>query len=183
MKSRLFIIIVLFILTNCSDDQTADNRNYIQKTSVDTINYFDFQFAKVYAFATIDPFDPNNVFYTGKMEMSKFRDTINRSLDIKQIKYLGETLSGKLNKDTTSEKLLADCFYPRHNIIFLNEKDSLLNYISVCFECNRVKASKYSKASMDNYADFFNSVGLKVFNRPDYYKTYYDSLNKLGPKR
>lgn len=178
MTNKLLIIIALFLLTNCSSDKQVDSKADIQIIAVDTINYFDFQFVKVYAFATVDPFDPNNVFYTGKMETSKFHDTINRVLDIKQIKYLGEVLSGKLNKDTTTENFLADCFYPRHNIIFLNEKDSLVNYISVCFECNRVKASKYGKASMDNYADFFNSIGLKVFDRPDHYKTYYDSLNK-----
>jgi hypothetical protein len=181
MKDRLLIIIALFFLTNCSDEKIPDKKT--ENKPLDTINYLDFKFAKVSAFATVDPFDPNDVFYTKKMDPSKFHDTINRDLDDKQIKYLGEILSGKLNKDTTTERLLADCFYPRHNIIFLNDQDSIVNYISVCFECNRVAASKYGKASMDNYSDFFNSVGLKVFDRPDYYKTYYDSLSKLRPNR
>lgn len=169
---------MLFILTNCSDIKTDE-----YKTSIDTINYLDFKFSKVIAFATVDPFAPAEMYMysTKKMNLSKFGDTISRTLDNSQIDFLAKILSGKLNRDTLPDP--ADCHNPRHNIIFLNDKDSVLNYISVCFECITMRSSKPHKASFNNFADFFNSLGLKVFDRPDYYKQYYDSLNKLRPNR
>lgn len=183
MKNGLLIVIALIYLTNCSDNKTIVIDTVIPKDSLETINYFDFKFATVRAFATVSAFDYSNIYFDKTADFSKFHDTISRSLDSKQVEYLRELLSGKFDKDTATIITVADCFYPRHNIIFLNDKDSIINYISVCFECNQVKASKYARASMDNYSDFFNSIGLKVFLRPDYYEAYYDSLNKLKTKK
>ena len=165
MKNKLLAIITSFFLTNCSDNKTVDTVTDVPKDTAETINYYDFKFAKVRAFATVSAFDYSTIYFDKTVDFSKFHDTISRSLDNKQVEYLGELLNGKFDKDTTSNDAVADCFYPRHNIIFLNDKDSVINYISVCFECNQIKASKYPRASMDNYADFFNSIGLKVFGR------------------
>jgi len=181
MTNRLLILISLFILTNCSGDKSADNNATADKNSADTINYLDFKFSKVIAFATVNPFDLNELYGTKKMVISKFGDTISRTLDSSQTKYLVNVLNGKSKKDPPFES--ADCHNPRHNIAFLDNKDSVLNYVSVCFECRTIISTKQHKGSFNGYEDFFNSIGLKVFDRADYYKQYYDSLNSLRPNR
>jgi hypothetical protein len=179
LRQTLIIICISLTAICCSDEKPRIKETTPTKTNIDTLNYVDFKYSKVNAFATVKPFDYIQLYFDKKIDLSKFGDTINRTLNEFQTKYLCDLLSGKYNTDTATTRIVADCFYPRHNIIFLNDKDSVVNYLSVCFECNIVKGSKGHKASMQNLSDFFNSLGLKVFDRPDYYKSYYDSLAKI----
>ncbi len=171
-------------MTGCFENKSANNISAESENPIDTINYLDFKFTKVIAFATVNPFDDPTQMYrssTNKMDLSKFGDTISRTLDNSQIDLLSKMLSGKLNRDTLPDP--ADCHNPRHNIVFLNESESVVQYISVCFECSTVRSSKTQKASFKNFENFFNSIGLKVFYYPEYHKQYYDSINKLRPNK
>jgi hypothetical protein len=179
----LALISVLFIC--CSNPQGSEESVVpVSDTVWVTVtpqNYLDFTYAKAFAFATVDPFDYSEFFQSETMDPSQFHDTISVSLDSKKISFLNDLLSGKQRKPYPKGMVVeaaADCFYPRHNIIFLDENDSIVNYISVCFECGNMKQSKPHLADMENMETFFNTVGLKVFDRPDLYSEYYGSLRK-----
>lgn len=181
MTNRLLIIIAFFVLTNCSGDKSTDNKTDVPENAADTINYVDFNYSKVIAFATVDPFDPNYLYGQKKMNLSDFGDTISRTLDQSQTSKLINILNGKTKREGVIEG--ADCHNPRHNIAFLNSVDSVLNYVSVCFECRTIISTKPQKGSFVSYEEFFNSIGLKVFDRADYYRVYYDSIARLRPHR
>jgi len=182
-KQIIYLFLICVASVRCGNNNTVDKDAIINDTDWVTVtpkNYLDFNYSKVIAFATVDPFDYSEL-WGENINLSKFHDTISKTLDSTQVVFLNDLLSGRHRKPYTKEtgKDIADCFYPRHNIIFLDQQDSAINYISVCFECGNRKQSKAALADMENYETFFNSIGLKVFDRPDYYKQYYDSLNKL----
>lgn len=187
LKKRFYILTIILVLIVACSDHKVDEKN--SENSSDTVwmsvtpkNYLDFKYSKAIAFATVDPFDYSDLYFSKTIDPSKFHDTINITLDSLQINYLNDLLSGRHRKPYPKGELarsVADCFYPRHNIIFLDKHDSVVNYISICFECGNTKQSKPDLADMDNMQSFFNSIGLKVFDRPDFYSQYYDSMNKL----
>ncbi len=187
IRKTIYILTILVGLVSCSDHKPTERK--IEKNSEDSVwititpkNYLDFEYSKAIAFATVDPFDYSDLYFSKTIDPSKFHDTISLLLNSVQINYLNDLLSGRKRKPYPKggiESVVADCFYPRHNIIFLNNKDSIVNYISICFECGNSKNSKANLADMDNMHAFFDSIGLKVFYRPDYYRQYYDSLHNL----
>lgn len=187
LRQTIYILTILSGLIGCSDNKVTEKRT--EKLSDDTVwvtvtpkNYLDFEYSKAIAFATVDPFVHSDLYFSKTIDTSKFHDTVSILLDSVQTNYLNDLLSGRRRKPYPkggTERSVADCFYPRHNIIFLDKKDSVVNYISICFECGNSKQSKSNLADMDNMRSFFDSIGLKVFDRPDYYGQYYDSLYKL----
>jgi hypothetical protein len=183
-------MLVLTLLVGCSGNKVnrPETEKLSEKTELDTvtpINYLDFEYSKVIAFATVDPFDYSELYFSSTLDLSKFHDTISKLLNSEQVNYLNDLLSGRHRKPISNAETVqigADCFYPRHNIIFLDEKDSIIHFISVCFECGNSKQSKSDLADMDNMQSFFDSVGLAVFDSPDYHVEFYNSLNKLKKK-
>ncbi len=186
----LSIFILVGLYSNCSGEQKSVEK---PQNPIDTNlvyitpkNYLDFTYSKVVAFATVQAFDYSELYFEKTMDMSKFHDTISKTLNKNQIEYLNDILSGKYrkpyHKDSISEVLVADCFYPRHNIVFLDKKDSVINYISICFECGNRKISKTNLAHMNDMKAFFDSIGLRVFDRPDEYDVYYDSIHKYNKR-
>jgi hypothetical protein len=185
-KTICILAILLGLTFGCSENKVAekkaDNAPDTVWVTVKPENYLDFEYSKAIAFATVSPFDYSDLYFSRTMDPSQFHDTISIRLDSLQTAYLNDILSGRHRKPYPqggTEQAVADCFYPRHNIIFLDKRDSIVNYISVCFECGNTKQSKSDLADMDNMQAFFDAIGLKVFDRPDYYEQHYDSLNKL----
>ncbi len=186
LEQAICILMVCILFISCADNKMVES----QKTAVTdsnwiTItpkNYLDFNYSKVIAFATVNPYDYSNLYFSKNIDITKFHDTISKTLNNEQILYLNNILSGRYNKPYLKknvEQVAADCFYPRHNIIFLNNQNRVVNYISICFECRNAKQSKSYLADNDNMKIFFDSIGLTVFDRPDYHKQHYDSLNKV----
>lgn len=143
--------------------------------------YIDFSYDYVNAFCSADPMDMSLLTLWSDTFNFHASDTLNVRLNSDQIVELEKVLSGDrraLAAKSTDEMTttVADCFYPRHNIIFVKKPDTIVNYISVCFECNRANTSKNSRESMNNLETYFNSIGLRVFKRPDYYSEFIDSL-------
>lgn len=175
---RFFVMISICLLfTNCKkdiSDKKVKNNTEQQKLK----DYIDFQYDEVIAFANINPMDYYDGDFNKELDIKKFKDTISVKLNSAQIKELNDILSGRKNKNTDSAMQVADCFYPRHSILFLNQ-NKIVNHIVVCFECNQVKGSKPTKASMENYQNFFNSLGLKMFDNPIEHSTYYDSIQQV----
>ncbi|MBB6371351.1 hypothetical protein [Chryseobacterium shigense] len=180
---KLFSLIVLCLLiAGCK----KDSENKVVKTKItqnkNLKDYIDFEYDEVIAFASVNPMDYYDGDFDRELNVKKFKDTVSRKLNPAQIRELNDILSGRKNQKIYSVAAIADCFYPRHNIIFLN-KNKLVNHIVVCFECNRIKGSKPSLASMKNFRDFFNSLGLKVFDNPIEHSAYYDSIQLMHKKK
>jgi hypothetical protein len=179
---RIFIILTASsLLIGCKKDQSKSEVTSNVNKNKNHKDYIDFKYDKVIAFASVNPMDYFDVDFDKELDVKKFKDTISRKLDLNQIKKLNDILIGKQDDDLSDPVVSADCFYPRHNIIFLKE-EKIVNYISVCFECNQIKSSKPTSAKMQNFADFFNSINLKMFYSPIEHKEYYDSLKLINNK-
>lgn len=169
---RLFTLIsIALFFISCKNDKVVKD-SHKQKNLKD---YIDFPYDKVIAFATVNPMDYYDGNFDKELDVKKLKDTISITLNSVQIKDLNDILSGRRNQEKEATMKVSDCFYPRHNIIFLNQ-DKIVNHITVCFECNQVKGSKTPSADMKNYQDFFGSLGLKVFDNPIEHSEYYDSI-------
>lgn len=170
----LTILILCLLLVGCKEYKATESLKKATVKKQNLKDYIDFEYDQVIAFATVDPMEYHE---TGAkdLDFNKFHDTISRKLSPAQIKKLNTILSGKENKNDDSP-LHADCFYPRHNIAFLDKDKKVVNHILICFECNNIESSKPSLASMKNYEDFFNSLGLKVFYSPFEHADYYNSI-------
>jgi hypothetical protein len=174
-KTTLKILLLSVLLWSCSQEIPEDDHWPKIKRQPEITNFVDFPYSKVIAFGASNVMLGGEFFMERKLDLSKFEDTVCITLNENQIKSLTEISSGRLNKDTLVD-YGADCFVPRHNIIFLNEKDSVLHYICVCFDCGRIIGSKKQLGSLDNYIAFFNSIGLNGFADPTRYKGFLDSL-------
>lgn len=181
MKRIFIILAVSLLLIGCKKDQSKTEVNSNVTKNKNRRDYIDFKYDKVIAFASVNPMDYFDGDFDKELDVKKFKDTISRNLDLNQIKKLNNILSGKQDDDLSDPAVSADCFYPRHNIIFLKE-EKIVNYISICFECNQIKSSKPTSAKMQNFADFFNSINLKMFYSPIEHKEYYDSLKLVNNK-
>lgn len=178
LKSKFaFFFLGVALMLSCGQNEPAKNNadTVAPKANIPISNYIDFKYSKVIAFATVDPMDSPNL-QKGNA-FPGFHDTISRTLDSLQILALNDVLSGRKGIAPDSAAV-ADCFYPRHNIVFLDNAGHVLHYLAICFECNRRKASKSTPASMESLAALFNSIGLPVFDRPDWHSQYYDSIAK-----
>lgn len=174
MARIIFLLICFTLLINCNEKKQAEDSQFTNNKPQNLRSFIDFKYDQVIAFATVNPMEQPNI---NDFNLDKFKDTISRRLDSNQIHTLNDILSGK-EKNSEDNLGVADCFYPRHNIVFLN-KNKVVNYILICFECNDVKSSKPTFASMKNYEDFFNSLGLKAFHDPFEHATYYDSIKPI----
>ncbi|WP_267403496.1 MULTISPECIES: hypothetical protein [unclassified Chryseobacterium] len=180
MVRTFYIIFFCLFIVSCKKDNVNElvKSNFAQNKNLK--DYIDFKYDKVIAFVSVNPMDYYDGDFDKELNVKKFKDTISKTLKPFQIKYLNDILSGRENQNPFASVIFTDCFYPRHNLIFLKDK-KIINYISVCFECNNIKSSKPPHANMKNYIAFFNSINLKMFNNPIEHSKYYDSI-KLAHK-
>ena len=178
---RFYILLILFLIS-CKKDKdkfVVENKTNEKQNLKD---YIDFKYDKVIAFASVDPMDYYDDDFNEKIDVKKFKDTISKTLNATQIKNLNDILSGRKNLKIDSVTTVADCFYPRHNVIFLKD-EKIINDIVVCFECNKIKSTKLPLANMYNLEKFFNSIGLKVFYNPLEHAEYYNYLKFTKKKK
>lgn len=175
------LIIFCLFLINCKNDRQKKVGENLPIKKQNLKDYIDFKYDKVIAFASVNPMDYYGDDFNEKIDVKKFKDTISKTLNSTQIKDLNDILSGRKNQKIDSAAVAADCFYPRHNIIFIKDK-KVISHIVVCFECNQIKSNKIPLASMENLEEFFNTIGLKVFYNPIEHKKYYDSLKLINKK-
>jgi hypothetical protein len=175
MKLHSILIICICIILSCKNETNinSESSNIILSDTNHT-NWIDFKFDSIIVFATVDPFliipQSNN-----KIDLSNIKDTISITLSNNQISILDSVVNGRC-KVVEKEILPADCFNPRHNIIFF-KNDSIINFISVCYECGNYNSSKKGiTGGLESFRYFFEKLGLKVFDRPDFHSKFYDSL-------
>ena len=166
LKYSSFILFT-FLFWGCTDLDKSSNSSTNKKSQT------------VIAFAKLGSFDYSDFENQKQIVPKKFQDTISHILTNTEISYLQKLLDGQLTNDSSTIHSEADCFYPRHNILYIDENGKLTDYILICFECSKIKSTKTNKASLSNFETFFNSIGLKTFNTPDNHYKFYDSLLKI----
>ncbi len=146
MIKLLTVTIFYFIVVGCKNSKEINlkEKQLVQKSNLN--DYIDFEYDKVIAFASVQPMDYFGDDFDKKIDLAKFTDTISKTLNSSQIQDLNTILSGRKNNDA-DQIAVADCFYPRHNILFLN-KGKTITHVSVCFECNIIKSNKKPLAKM-----------------------------------
>jgi hypothetical protein len=86
LRQTIYIFTILSGLVSCSDNNVTEKwtENLFDDTVWVTVkpkNYLDFEYSKVKAFATVDPFDYSELYFAKKLDPSKFHDTISVTLD------------------------------------------------------------------------------------------------------
>lgn len=87
-----------------------------------------------------------------------------------------------------SEYLPADCFDPRHAIVYYDIEEPVAAIV-VCFECGKLYTyPKFEqKISLHNYLKnfdpFFVKLGMPVFSNPVEYDAYMDSVQAIGKRK
>jgi|GEM_PF-6301467 len=75
---------------------------------------------------------------------------------------------------------IADCFNPRHTVVYYDRKNKPIGAVLICFECGRTETFPATKEGLNGYTDHFRSLfaelGLPVFNDPNQHQAYIDSL-------
>lgn len=181
MIKLLNVIIFCLLVVGCKNSKEINlkEKQVVQKSNLN--DYINFKYDKIIAFASVNPMDYHSDDFDKNIDLEKFTDTISKTLNSSQIQDLNTILSGR--KDYEADHIaVADCFYPRHNILFLN-RGKTVGHISVCFECNIIKSNKKPSANMKNLEDFFNSLGLRVFHNPYEHLKYYQSLKAINENK
>jgi len=178
---------ICLIICSCSNQAKENSKQQTKKARPLKVqeNYIDFDYSKIIAFATVHEQDYYYLFKENKLNKINQFDTISITLNSSQISLVNETLSGrspfKMPKNYIQNNP-ADCFFPRHNIVFLNRNDSVVNFLSVCFECGNTKQSKFGEANFYELRMLFNAIGLPVFDRISmdnpHYEYYYGLVKK-----
>lgn len=83
---------------------------------------------------------------------------------------LNDNQTLKLKKSLVKTKVKieerADCYEPRHIIVFYNEKDEIFGYVELCFECTGTSASNNLKFLEDKIlfqCELFKEFGITYF--------------------
>ncbi len=74
----------------------------------------------------------------------------------------------------------ADCFDPRHTIVFYNENENILGDIELCFQCSRASSSKKLKTLEDKMLfqrKLFQEFGISYFEETK--EEQEDFINKM----
>ena len=114
-------------------------------------------------------------------KIEKEKNVILSEIQINKIKTLFTvTLSDSLSAG-------ADCFNPRHVIVYYDQEERPIAAILACFECDRLQtlpeADKDLNLYLYNFRPLFQELGLPVFDNPLQHQTYLDSLKKLNKSK
>ena len=72
-----------------------------------------------------------------------------------------------LNSSESKTESSVDCYNPRHCIYFYNSKNEIIDYLEICFECNKTQTSEKSnmfissETSFNELKTFFKKSGIK----------------------
>ncbi|WP_445722682.1 hypothetical protein [Flavobacterium sp.] len=71
-----------------------------------------------------------------------------------------------------SDQLIADCYNPRHQIVFKDKKDNVIGDIEICFSCGNIENSKSIGEAkyycLEDMRLFFWNLGIKYFINDDH---------------
>ncbi|MVO08216.1 hypothetical protein GOQ30_03435 [Flavobacterium sp. TP390] len=174
---KIFLILALFQLFTClSQNENKKLINCIFKQT---------KKIEIYAFLELTKWEGEKrymIYNKGKVVAISFPEKYLRNkiiLNKKQIKKLKNSLVS--TDDYIDER--ADCYFPRHTIVFYNKEDKILGYIELCFGCFNSYATKnltFLEDSMLFQQNLFEEFGITYLTDT---KEEEENYSKLAEKR
>jgi hypothetical protein len=165
IKNPAHIYLILIVMAcacnqpNPTKSKNTNNKENAVTCKLDTAHFLNFEFSKVIAFSSLSPVHSSDYLNPGS---KKITDTTSVTLNKNQILLLDSVLSGYYNSPNIKVERHADCFHPRHNILFLDKTSKVVQYVSICFECSNSQSSKPHFAHIGNLGYFIKKVGLEI---------------------
>lgn len=153
MKTTILILTALLFLNFSKKDKEVEN--LFSKTKK----------IEIYAFYDInnwDRKDNTNYIINNKIEIPE------KYLRNKIVLNDNQTLKLKKSLVKTKVKIeeRADCYDPRHVIVFYKENEEILGYVEICFSCINTKSSenlKFLEDKMLFQCELFKEFGITYF--------------------
>ena len=164
-------IALWLILVSCStkNEKTDDNTVALEEASWTDVDYYQ---AKAYVTST--PYLLGEIVANGKL-VPQVWDTAGVKLTGQQVLRLKQILT-QLDKD--DDYAVSDCFYPRHGIVLWDKANKPVAHLSVCFECNQLKAKpQVDKLDLREIKELFVELGVPVFEDPIQHEQYFKTVN------
>lgn len=188
--NRIFFLVSLIFVFSCKEEKTSENskeketetkevveEEYVQEDD-EWSDYIKVKYIKKdkYPFNEIDAvsvFSYENLLNNFSEDPSTIEDGnfLIREQDIKDSINLSmpqiDSLEGVLFGYTGGNYDLADCYLPRHTIVFYN-KGKAITFLEICMECNGSRTHDkmsvgISAEKMKMLKEFFKSIGITYF--------------------
>ena len=156
MKTKI-ILLFLFIYSSCfaqSKEKEALDSIFNQTSKIEIYAYLDYN--------KWDKNDKKKIIYNNDIYIKDEYVRNKILLTKKQIKKLEKSLLK--TKVEIDER--ADCYDPRHTIVFFNNHNKILGYINLCFSCLNSESSKnlaFLSDKMLFLEDVFRDFGITYF--------------------
>jgi hypothetical protein len=144
---KILIILAIGILSS-SSIRTFAQEKWIK---------FSYEYATAYF--SRQPLIDQEIIKDGKLNPG-IKDSLSLTLSAERIKHLNKILT---RKDRNKLYAIGECFLPRHGVVFWDKDNSPIAWVSVCFECNQIKATpKLDKNDLKDLKTFFENIGFPV---------------------
>lgn len=154
-----FIIYFLIIYSSCiSQEKKAIDSIFDQTSKIEIYAYLDYN--------KWDKNDKKGIVNSGEISIS---DSYLRN---KIFLTKKQTIDLKNSLLKTNEKIQerADCYDPRHTIVFYNHQNKILGFINLCFSCNNSESSEnlvFLSDKMLFQDDLFKDFGITYFEETE----------------
>lgn len=186
MKKRnlllsILIILISLIFNGCNEVKRQEIKAEERITKKDfsksmSFKYDDISEVIMYSFPDkefikqIDGYLRKDINFNTDVQLSN--DFIKERIVLSEIQK--RELFNLISKDScNSKQLIADCYNPRHQIVFKDEKDNVIGAIEICFSCGEIKSSKSIGEAkyycLEDMRLFFWKVGIRYFINDDHY--------------
>ena len=173
--ARILLMAVVVLIFGCSSPMKFKQISEQQKLNW---NNPEFEFAVAYLFNINESYSESLIIVKGQLNEFVEKKTELSKKEISQfVKYF-------LQKENPKSPPIApaECFYPRHGIVFYGKTDNVLGHISICFTCHQLKIYPKEESledihleSFDYLKSFFNNLDFPLFNNPDEFEVYIKS--------
>ncbi|MBA4154341.1 hypothetical protein [Flavobacterium sp.] len=171
MKTK-FILLFLVIYSSCiSQENEALDSIFNQTKNIEIMAFYDRE-----KWDREDSFTDVNYIKNNTIEIKEKYVRNRILLDQDQI----NKLKSELEKCKTEDVEPADCYWPRHVLIFTNTKNEIFGYIEICFSCSNTLSSKnlqFLERCALKQEKLFKEFGITYFEETD------EEIKELNRKR
>ena len=165
----IFLFTAITISTSCKNKPGTE----VKTEAIDTCKWssFDYFYAKAYIIHDFQYADS----IEKKGDISKYvvKDKT-WYLTNENIAGLDSIFCGRIKNNDDDSSRVADCFNPRHGIIFYNKQRQQVAHITICFECHQIKTfPKIGNMNEQALSKWCEKLGMPVFDREEEYYEYY----------
>ncbi|MDL5044992.1 hypothetical protein QQ054_02910 [Oscillatoria amoena NRMC-F 0135] len=162
---------VFMLLSSCKD--------LTKPIHTETCNWPGVEYATAKAFMIAD-----SERYLEAIEQGKRVDSLIAGAEVWEVtKEVAEKLSDVFCKPIDKNKVrrVADCFVPRHGVIFYDASGNYTAHVTICFECNHYKVYPAPKnIDIEALKSWCKELGMPVFDRDDKYHEYFKQRKKAN---